>query len=656
MPTSTPTRRPRPSAPLFKHSYITFIGHWKGQLCILVVVLIVGLIYFIIRDPIEKWRRGRRERSSAKARAGLLAAVKREKEREKERARDKDRDRSPGTASVSVDGERDGSDVKVVSGQAGQLNHAVSASSLSTAPTGSHGTVENRKSRRRKSSLLKVDTKSQSPTPSDAGGNASIASAGLLGAAAASRSRSGSGSAGMAKSLSASSLASAATGASGSIASRSSTPSIGLPPVSEAVNDGDAGQSERLRSQVEDEDAEDGECKRSTAQEKGKGRASPLPPRSELPSTGTDELRNSIPNGKRPNGSGVPRPSPIHIHVRQPTVVLDANDVQSVVNPDLESRQLSRPYADPVGSAVGSSVAMSTTDTTSVRASSDGDEGDDHADASAVALPEKASSEAGSANDAKDKDKAKEKKRDEGFSIFPDEGWLPPSALATLTGGEKKKKKKGKCNASGGQSGSGSSSVTDSHTAAMVAHANGLVKNGESSRMATSSSGSVSGRSVTSASASTSGSPLSRSQALPPLPSFSSSSASSHKYNHDHNAHGGTGTPPPAATTSAPMYQQHHQRNGSLQFGHSRKASMGKISGTSSLEEQIRERDEIIDNLRAEVGRAKAEEMKARSELEMRGSGKERGGAGKSGAEEESRRDSVSCAFNLHISESEALM
>ena len=39
---------------------------------------------------------------------------------------------------------------------------------------------------------------------------------------------------------------------------------------------------------------------------------------------------------------------------------------------------------------------------------------------------------------------------------------------------------------------------------------------------------------------------------------------------------------------------------------------------TGTVEEQIRERDELIDTLRAEVGLAKAEEAKARSELEER--------------------------------------
>ena len=662
MPTSSTTlRRPRPtSAPLFKHSYITFIGHWKGQLCILVVVLIVGLIYFVIREPIQKWRRRRRERLSAWAREGLLAAEKKGKEREKEREKEKersrvgDRDRNPASAQLHLgsDGEKTVLGQEGASGAGagtGNASRAGSQGQGQAASTGSTSalatpTSENRKSRRRKSSVLKVDT-------------------GLLSASQ--------GSAGMSKTgsgISTASLTSGASGASG-VSSRSGTPSLALTSVSEvdtaecavpARQDNSAVQGEtgRKDDEVGEGDAEGG--KRSSAQDKGKGRAVPLV----HPSSASASTRSAPANE-------IARPSPIHIHVRQPTVVVDSAEVQNFRRAGAHddagfddaagagegsgeepSQGKGRKHAE----SVDSSVAMSLSDSGSHDASfSDREHGDCNASTSHIT---------GCASETVPETKEEKdigKKRDEGFSIFPDEGWLPPSALAALAAGEKKKKKKGK--------GTG---TAVSVTAANIAHANGLVKNGESSRMATgtSSSGSVSGRSVTSAGTGAGAgsgtglgeSPASRSSILPPLPSFGSptsipnpGSASQSGAEVDASTNtktNATSTPPLMPITSNPTSvsssaHQHRSRPTGNPFGHaghSRKASMGKISGISSLEEQIRERDEIIDNLRAEVGRAKAEEMKARGELEMRVSSEDQGmlGLGKGEERSSGRRSSVS--------------
>lgn len=69
-------RAPRPTPPpqpLLSPSTLTFIGHWRGQLLITLIVLFFGFIYFILRDPIEAYSQRRREKKSAKARGALLA-------------------------------------------------------------------------------------------------------------------------------------------------------------------------------------------------------------------------------------------------------------------------------------------------------------------------------------------------------------------------------------------------------------------------------------------------------------------------------------------------------------------------------------------------------------------------------------------------------
>ncbi|BEJ14554.1 hypothetical protein CspHIS471_0403210 [Cutaneotrichosporon sp. HIS471] len=82
-----PTRRahPRPPRPnahppppqsqrlLSSHTF-TLIASWRGQLLICTVVLVIGAIYFVVREPIRQWRRRQRERISRAFTDELLAA------------------------------------------------------------------------------------------------------------------------------------------------------------------------------------------------------------------------------------------------------------------------------------------------------------------------------------------------------------------------------------------------------------------------------------------------------------------------------------------------------------------------------------------------------------------------------------------------------
>ncbi|GMK58722.1 hypothetical protein CspeluHIS016_0601640 [Cutaneotrichosporon spelunceum] len=58
---------------LNSHTF-TLIASWRGQLLICTVVLVVGAIYFVVREPIRQWRRRQRERISRAFTDELLAA------------------------------------------------------------------------------------------------------------------------------------------------------------------------------------------------------------------------------------------------------------------------------------------------------------------------------------------------------------------------------------------------------------------------------------------------------------------------------------------------------------------------------------------------------------------------------------------------------
>lgn len=76
----THARSPRPNARstvashrlLSSHTF-TLIASWRGQLLICTVVLVVGAIYFVVREPIRQWRRRQRERISRAFTDELLA-------------------------------------------------------------------------------------------------------------------------------------------------------------------------------------------------------------------------------------------------------------------------------------------------------------------------------------------------------------------------------------------------------------------------------------------------------------------------------------------------------------------------------------------------------------------------------------------------------
>lgn len=52
----------------------TLIASWRGQLLICTVVLVVGAIYFVVREPVRQWRRRQRERISRALTEELIAA------------------------------------------------------------------------------------------------------------------------------------------------------------------------------------------------------------------------------------------------------------------------------------------------------------------------------------------------------------------------------------------------------------------------------------------------------------------------------------------------------------------------------------------------------------------------------------------------------
>jgi len=75
------------------------IGSWRGQLIICSVVLVVGAIYFVVREPIKQWRRRQRERLSRALTAELLYGEKQESATPKD---DKERPSSSKCASTTL--------------------------------------------------------------------------------------------------------------------------------------------------------------------------------------------------------------------------------------------------------------------------------------------------------------------------------------------------------------------------------------------------------------------------------------------------------------------------------------------------------------------------------------------------------------------------
>lgn len=71
-----------PAAPtsnrLLSTQTFTLIASWKGQLVICTVVLVVGAIYFVVREPIREWRERHRERMSRAFTEELLSMEKKE--------------------------------------------------------------------------------------------------------------------------------------------------------------------------------------------------------------------------------------------------------------------------------------------------------------------------------------------------------------------------------------------------------------------------------------------------------------------------------------------------------------------------------------------------------------------------------------------------
>ncbi|EKD04436.1 hypothetical protein A1Q2_01212 [Trichosporon asahii var. asahii CBS 8904] len=71
-----------PAAPtsnrLLSTQTFTLIASWKGQLVICTVVLVVGAIYFVVREPIREWRERQRERMSRAFTEELLSMEKKE--------------------------------------------------------------------------------------------------------------------------------------------------------------------------------------------------------------------------------------------------------------------------------------------------------------------------------------------------------------------------------------------------------------------------------------------------------------------------------------------------------------------------------------------------------------------------------------------------
>lgn len=84
------------SSPLFPASTFTFLASWRGQLLVCTVLLFLGAVYFIVREPISSYRRHRREALSRAVGDELLSMTTDEKDdgkNAKEREKDKDRGR-----------------------------------------------------------------------------------------------------------------------------------------------------------------------------------------------------------------------------------------------------------------------------------------------------------------------------------------------------------------------------------------------------------------------------------------------------------------------------------------------------------------------------------------------------------------------------------
>lgn len=86
MPTRRPHVRPRAAAQAIptpaahwtvNSRYITFIATWRGQLLVCTIAVVLGAIYFVLREPIGEWRRRQRERLSRVRGEELLSMEKR---------------------------------------------------------------------------------------------------------------------------------------------------------------------------------------------------------------------------------------------------------------------------------------------------------------------------------------------------------------------------------------------------------------------------------------------------------------------------------------------------------------------------------------------------------------------------------------------------
>ena len=83
------------SSPLISVSTITYIASWRGQLLICTIVLVIGAIYFVIRQPISDYLRRRREEIS-RARQQELMSLESEKEVVESPMVDKDKTKDRG--------------------------------------------------------------------------------------------------------------------------------------------------------------------------------------------------------------------------------------------------------------------------------------------------------------------------------------------------------------------------------------------------------------------------------------------------------------------------------------------------------------------------------------------------------------------------------
>ncbi|WVF66787.1 hypothetical protein IAT40_001529 [Kwoniella sp. CBS 6097] len=137
---------PPQSPALLSHSTITFLASWRGQLLVCTVVLIVGAIYFFIRDPIESWSRRRREKIS-RLREGELIRME-QKAEESEEKEDLGVSGAVGTGSLKVgarergrekrkEGKKRGGSILRVNGAANGLDGNLGPPSSATTNTSS---------------------------------------------------------------------------------------------------------------------------------------------------------------------------------------------------------------------------------------------------------------------------------------------------------------------------------------------------------------------------------------------------------------------------------------------------------------------------------------------------------------------------------------